>query len=402
MLTQAIILCGGLGTRLGHLTAETPKPLLNVGSRPFLDVLLFELGRHGFRDVVLLASYQAEKVFAYAKNNALALRFGFSLSVIVEPEPAGTGGALYNARHILSESFLLLNGDSWLDANLLEGLSLSQRDPSIVAVMALRSVSNADRYGIVSLNGDRVISFGRRSNVRGKCLINAGIYMFRRSILAHLSPRCSLENDVLPVLCAAGIVAATTHSSYFVDIGVPKSFEIAQQEVPRRLRRPAVFFDRDGVLNVDQGYVGCTDRFRWIDGAIDAVNALNCAGYLVFVVTNQAGVARGYYRESDVTALHDWMQKELRLSGAHLDDIRYCPFHPDGIVPAYRRQSTWRKPEAGMILDLCKSWEIDMAKSHLVGDKVTDLEAGGKAGVTSHLFVGGNLLRFLRIQGLLA
>jgi D-glycero-D-manno-heptose 1,7-bisphosphate phosphatase len=400
MFTQAMILCGGLGTRLGPLTAATPKPLLEVGSRPFLDVLLFELGRHHFREVVLLASHQAPQIADHARNNPIAERFGFTLSTIVEPKPAGTGGGLYNARDIAAESFLLLNGDSWLDMNLLASAPIAAGAPEVVASLALRRLENPDRYGTVRVEEGRIVSFAERSAGAKEALISAGVYFFRREIFSHLSEKCSLEADVMPALCRTHTVRATIHSGFFIDIGVPSSYEEAQEEIPRRMRRPAVFLDRDGVLNFDEGYVGQIERFRWIDGAIEAVRALNEAGYFVFLVTNQAGVAHGHYPETAVAALHDWMQFELRRHGAHIDDIRYCPFHPEGKVTAYRRHSDWRKPACGMITDLCSSWDVDMSRSHMIGDKPSDIEAGRGAGLTTHLFEGGNLLDFVRIRRL--
>jgi len=160
--------------------------------------------------------------------------------------------------------------------------------------------------------------------------------------------------------------------------------------------RPAVFLDRDGVLNVDKGYLYRREDFEWMPGAIAAVKRLNGMGYLVFVVTNQSGVARGYYRENDVTALHAWMNGQLGLHGARIDKFYYCPHHTEGSVPEYATACECRKPLPGLILAAFAEWDVDRARSFLVGDKDSDLAAAAAAGIRGYKFAGGDLDEFIQ------
>jgi D-glycero-D-manno-heptose 1,7-bisphosphate phosphatase len=156
-----------------------------------------------------------------------------------------------------------------------------------------------------------------------------------------------------------------------------------------------VFFDRDGVLNRDIGYLHRSEEFEWLEGAKAAIRLCNDAGYFVFVVTNQAGVARGYYDENDVKKLHAWMGIELAQQGAYIDAFEYCPHHPDGVRPDYRRTCRRRKPESGMILDLLARWPVDKDISFLIGNTQSDLDAAAGAGLQSHLYQNGDLAAFV-------
>ncbi len=163
--------------------------------------------------------------------------------------------------------------------------------------------------------------------------------------------------------------------------------------------RPALFLDRDGVLNEDRGYVHRWEDFCWIPGAREAVAAFNARNWWVFVVTNQSGVGRGYYPEADVLALHARMEADLAAAGARIDAFYHCPFHPEALEDRYRHPDPPdRKPNPGMLLRAMADWPVDAARSVMVGDKAIDLEAGQRAGVRSLLFPGGNLEAFLAAE----
>lgn len=181
-------------------------------------------------------------------------------------------------------------------------------------------------------------------------------------------------------LRSAGVCSGPRASELFASI---QSVRVSDESPTSS--RPAAFLDRDGVLNEDTGYVWQQKDFRWREGAIESIRVLNRAGYLVFVITNQSGVALGYYGEKDVRNLHAWMSEELAAQGARVDAFYYCPHHPDGVVQSYRRVCECRKPAAGMIETAFSEWAIQREGSFLIGDRETDVLAGKSAGLRACL-----------------
>ena len=156
--------------------------------------------------------------------------------------------------------------------------------------------------------------------------------------------------------------------------------------------RPAAFFDRDGVFNVDQGYTHRVEGIEWIAGGPRAVRRLNDLGYLVIIVTNQSGIGRGYYDEVAMHAVHDALRAHLAEAGGHIDAIYFAPHHEEAALEQYRHPDPPdRKPNPGMLLKAMTDFAIDKERSFLIGDKPSDLEAARRAGIAGHLFVGHDL-----------
>ncbi|MCI4645501.1 MAG: HAD family hydrolase [Hyphomonadaceae bacterium] len=158
--------------------------------------------------------------------------------------------------------------------------------------------------------------------------------------------------------------------------------------------RPALFLDRDGVLNEDRGYVARIADLEWVDGAMDCVARFKARGWFVFIVTNQTGIAHGLYTEADMQAVHKHLLTEFAAQGAEIDRIYHCPFHPDGNLARYARESLDRKPGPGMLLQAMAEFPVRREASFLIGDKPADIEAAHAAGVGGFFFEGGNLASF--------
>lgn len=391
-MRDALILAGGLGTRLGTLTAETPKPLLEVGGVAFIDHVLWNLARHGIERAVVSVGYLAE---AFEAHFAATRVPGIEVALVVEDDPLGTGGAMALAvRQVAGDEVLVLNGDTLFDLNYLD-LALLRRAEDVPVAVALRAVPDAARYGAVELAGSRIARFAEKT-ASGAGLVSGGIYAARTDLLRDLplEPH-SFERDVMPTLAADGRLAGKEYGGWFVDIGTPESIGSARDEIAAWRDKPMVLLDRDGVVNVDHGHVATPERFDWMPGAIDAIKLINDSGALVVVVTNQAGIAKGYYTEPQYLEFRRWIELQLATMGAHLDATYHCPHHPEGLGD-YRAACACRKPAPGMIVSALAEFGVAPERAVLIGDKESDIDAATAAGVRGVLLGDAPVLPTVR------
>lgn len=157
----------------------------------------------------------------------------------------------------------------------------------------------------------------------------------------------------------------------------------------------AVFFDRDGTLNVDIHFLHRPEEFIWTEDAKEAIKYVNDRGYLAILITNQSGVARGYFSESCVMDIYEWMNAELAKIGAHLDAIYYCPHHPQGKIDKYRKVCDCRKPSPKLVNEACERFDIDKTQSYFVGDSESDMQCAKNANIKGIRYTSGSLLKLL-------
>ena len=398
-IKQAVLLAGGLGTRLGDISQDCPKPILPVAGKPFLVYLIENLKRFGISDFVVCVGYLGERVVETLGDGS---NLGVHISYSFETEPLGTGGCVKHAGELLNEHFLVLNGDTLFDLNFSDFLSRYTGDDFEGLLMALRKVDDVSRYGAIELEDSRITSF-QDKRLSGPGWINGGIYVMKKSTVEEFPDgKFSIENDYFPKMAEDRRLYGVQYDGFFIDIGIPETYEDAQTLIPEWTRKPIVFLDRDGVLNVNHGYVVTPDRCDWIPGAFQAIKHFNENGYYVLVVTNQAGIAHGYYNELQFHHFMRWIQLELRKEGAHLDGYYFSPNHPEGKMANYTKPCFFRKPNPGMILRGLSEWASEKEESFLIGDKPSDLTAAKEAGVKGYLFEKENLYDFCLDEGLIS
>jgi len=374
---EAIVLAGGFGTRLSHIVSDVPKPMATVCNEPFLKHIFKYLRKNKINKVVLATGFKSEIIEKYFKDNYHGIEIVYS----VEDKPLGTGGAIKKALNFCSdENIFIINGDTYFDVNLYE-MNKFHNIKNADLTIATKQMNDFKRYGnVVFDTKDRILDFQEKM-YKESGNINGGIYLLSKKALNSISKsKFSFEKDFMELFIKKNNFYSYNNNSYFIDIGIPEDYYKAQKdfnEINQNKNR-ALFMDRDGTINIDNGYTYKSEDLKFIDGIPELIKRYNAEGYKIIVITNQAGIAKGYYTINDMHKFHDYMDRQLEKYGAYIDAYYYCPHHPD-----INGECNCRKPNTGMIDDAIEDFNIDITKSVLFGDKLTDLEAGEKCELKS-------------------
>lgn len=420
---KVVIMAGGKGTRIASVRSDVPKPMINICGKPILEHQIDNLKACGLTDIILVIGYLGDKIKEYFGDGS---KFGVNIEYFVEDHPLGTAGALFKMPQ-LTEDFLLLCGDVIIDVDFNRFIAFHKEHQAWASLVAhpnghpydssllVTEIDAPKTVGGMPEDTHRVIRWMAKEDERTyyKNRVNAGIELISPELLKetmkNFVPRhpetpdkIDLDRDVLKPNIPSGKIFAYDTPEYIKDMGTPDRFYETEKDIEsgkvhaRNLKnkQKAIFLDRDGTINKMVGFVTKSEQFELIEGAAEAIKAINKSGYLAIVVTNQPVIARGDCTLEELQTIHDKMETELGKVGAFVDAIYVCPHHTDkgfeGERPEYKCNCDCRKPKPGLLLQAAKDFNIDLSESYMIGDSHRDVEAGENAGVKKSIMVEEN------------
>lgn len=400
-MRQAVILAGGMGTRLRSRIGDVPKPLVTVGGKSLLQHQMSLIARHGIREAVLLVSHRADLIWEHCRANG---DFGLHLEFIEDDgEPRGTAGAVLDRLDRLDEEFLVVYGDLMLEMDLGRLLAHHHAVSGTDATLTVHPNDHPHDSDLVELDAaGKVIAFHSKPHSATTLvgnLVNAAVYVLRRESLRRyrdLPGLLDFGRTIFPAMLADGaLLRGYATPEYIKDVGTPDRLDAVERDYTTgrieraslRNRQRAVFIDRDGTLNAHVGHVRSPEQLQVYDYVGPAVRRLNEAGLLAVIVTNQPVVARGEASLETLQKINAKLELEVARSGGYFDRIYMCLHHPhagyEGEVAELKIDCDCRKPKPGLILRACRELNISAADSWLIGDTSADIGAGAAAGVAT-------------------
>lgn len=419
---KVVIMAGGKGTRITSVASDIPKPMIKIGDKPVLEHELECLKRQGFTDIIITVSHLGHIIMDYFGDGskispATGKPFGVHIEYYFEKEPLGNAGALFKIKNKLTEDFLLLNADALFDVDFNRFVGYHKQHGALVTLFAHANDHPYDSGLLIVDKNNYVKQWLTKEDNRPtyyRNIVNGGLHVVSPKILDVIinTPKVDLDRQLLKPLAGTGKMLCYNSPEYAKDMGTPERYYAACADYAsgkiqgKNLcnKQKAIFMDRDGTINKYVGYLRNIGEFELLDNVGASIRKINDSGYLAIVVTNQPVIARGEVTEDELQEIHNKMETLLGKEGAYLDGIYYCPHHPDksfaGEIEALKINCACRKPKPGMLLQAAKDFNIDLAKSWMIGDSKNDVLAGKNADCKTALIGESNYKQDMSVLSL--
>ena len=408
---KAVIQAGGKGTRISSITGDViPKPMLEVSGHPILYHQIMNLKKSDIKDITIIVGHLGEVIKNYFGDGS---QLGVNISYVTEdPEkPLGTAGSLYYLKDKIDDDFIFLLADVFIDIDFKKMEEFHYNKGAKVTLLTHPNAHPFDSDLVVTDGDDKVLAFDHKTNDRTKYnyhnLVNAGVMIFSRDTLDFIQEekKYNYEKDIVVPLIEQGKVFSYKSSEYAKDMGTPERYAHVQEDfnngIPEKRnlskKQKCIFLDRDGTINEYVGFLRSVDQMELLPGVVDAIKKINDSDYLCIVITNQPVIARGEVSFEELEEIHKRMETLLGEGGAFINDLYFCPHHPDkgfeGEIPELKIQCECRKPSTGLIKKAAEEYNIDLDSSFMIGDSTLDMKLAENAGLTGILVrtgQGGN------------
>jgi len=412
---KAVILAGGKGTRLNKISKEIPKPMIKIGQWPVLEHQIRFLKENNIKDIIILTGHLAEVIENYFQNGK---KWGVKITCIRSNPSIGPADRIKLIENKLNRDFIILYGDVMLDMDIEKFIKFHKNKKSACTLVIHPNDHPHDSDLVEIDNNHRITAFHSKPHKEGeylKNLDNACVYLMSPKILRRIKSKKGVELDfgkhVFPKIYRQEKLFGYNTPEYIKDMGTPDRLKQVTKDylngkikkLNLKNKRKTIFLDRDGTINYDPGNLSRIDDFKLLPKTAQAIKLINSSEYLACVVTNQPMIAKGLLTLKKLDEIHKKMDTLLGQQGAKIDNLYFCPHHPDkgylGENRKYTIQCNCRKPQIGMIKQATQDFNVDLKQSWIIGDSEKDILAGLNAGLKI-ILVKKNQKRFdqLRIK----
>lgn len=437
---KTVIMAGGKGTRISSVASDIPKPMIKIGDKPVLEHEIECLKSQGFTDIIITVSHLGHIIMDYFGDGnkiskATGRSFGVNIEYFVEETPLGNAGALFKIKDRLidertgEKDFLLLNADSVFNIDFSRLVNYHRRKGGLVTLFTHPNSHPYDSGLVITDDNNSVIKWLTREDDRDefyKNRVNAGLHVINSDLIFGIEDllnnkpcdyigitkdqfitikhngKIDLDRQILKPLCNTKMMYAYDSPEYVKDMGTPDRYEAVCRDFQNGIvndknlsnKQRAIFLDRDGTINKEVKFLSDINKMELLPLAANAIRMINESGYLAIVVTNQPVVARGEVTFDELGRIHDKLETLLGMEGAYIDGLYFCPHHPhsgfEGEVKELKITCNCRKPAPGMLINAAEDFNIDLSKSYMIGDRLTDIECGKNAGCKT-VFIKGTI-----------